>query len=294
MERSLIERMKSAGVDVQIFRPVHWYTLDRVNNRTHRKVLVVDGRIGFTGGVGIADEWNGNARSPSEWRDNHYRVEGPVVAGLQSSFVENWLEVTNELLIGEDYFPPLKAAGKLAAQTVKSSPFSGSENVHLMLLMAIAAATDHIRIEMAYFVPSEVAIQQLIEARKRGVEVEVLVPGDHVDNAGARSASRYLWGELLEAGVRIYEFEPTMLHVKFVTVDDVWATVGSANFDERSFGLNDEANLTVFDQGFTQTHIDIFEADKRRAREVTFEDWQNRPLQQKAIDLIWSALGSQM
>ncbi len=294
MGSELTNLMKAAGVDVQTFRPVRWYTLDRVNNRTHRKVLVVDGRIGFTGGVGIADEWSGDARTPAEWRDNHYRVEGPAVAGMQSAFVENWLEVTNEVLVGPNYFPDLSAAGGVAAQAVKSSPFSGSENVHLMLLMALAAADSHIRIATAYFVPNEVAIGQLLDARRRGVAVEIILPGTYTDNAGARSASRYLWGDLLAAGVRIYEYKPTMFHAKFATVDDLWTTIGSANFDERSFRLNDEANLTVLDREFTKTQIDLFNQDKARSHEVTLEMWESRPLLDKAKDLMWSLLSSQM
>jgi cardiolipin synthase len=294
MRPELIETMKSAGVDVHIFRPVQWYTLDRVNNRTHRKVLVVDGRIGFTGGVGIADEWNGDARTPKEWRDNHYRVEGPAVAGLQSAFVENWLEATNEVLVGPDYFPQIEPTGKMAVQTVKSSSFSGSENVHLMLMLALAGATDHVRIAMAYFVPDEVSTAQLIEARHRGVDVDVMLPGEHIDSAAARSASRYHWGPLLEAGVRIWEFEPTMFHVKYVVVDDIWTTVGSANFDERAFSLNDEANISVLDRGFAKTHIDMFERDRVRSREVTLDTWKNRPVLEKAQDAFWGMLSEQM
>lgn len=294
MDEKLIEKMKSAGVNVRIFRPVHWYTFDRMNNRTHRKVLVIDGAVGFTGGVGIADEWDGDARTPDEWRDNHYRIEGPAVAVLQSAFTENWLEATGDVLIGNAYFPELKPAGDLAVQTVKSSPLSGSETVHLMLLTALASAESHIRIAMAYFVPNEIAMQQLLQARQRGVEIEVIVPGEHADHAGVRAASRYFWGELLAAGVRIYEFSPSMYHVKLVVVDDVWASVGSANFDERSFRLNDEANLSVFDAGFARSQIDLFNLDKSRSREITLEEWQSRPIKEKALDFLWSNVASQM
>ncbi|TIO74190.1 MAG: cardiolipin synthase B, partial [Mesorhizobium sp.] len=199
----------------------HWYTLDRVNNRTHRKLLIVDGRVAFTGGVGIADNWLGDARNPNEWRDTHYQIEGPAVPGFQAAFAENWLETVGETLQGENFYLPPEAAGALRAQLILSSQPNGSENMELMMLAAIAAAKDHLRIGMAYFLPDDIALQQILDARKRGVAVDVIVPNSLTDVPIVRKASRYFWGKLLEAGVRIYEFQPTMYHPKLLIVDDV-------------------------------------------------------------------------
>jgi cardiolipin synthase A/B len=288
MEQRLIDQMRNAGVRVIRFRPLLWYTVDRLNYRSHRKVLIVDGRIGFTGGVGIADKWRGDARNPNEWRDNHYLIEGVAVAGLQSSFTEHWLEATGEILRGGDYFPVLERPGIISLQPMKSSPFSGSEQIYLGLMMALSAAERHIRIGMAYFVPSEAALEQILDARRRGVEVELIVPGTWTDTEEVRRASRYFWGQLLEAGVKIYEYQPTMYHVKIVIVDDNWATLGSANFDERSFRLNDETNVNVYDQVFVEQQIALFELDRSRSRRVTLAQWQGRPVRIKISDWFWS------
>jgi cardiolipin synthase len=293
MEERLIQYMSEAGARVIRFRPLHWYSIDRLNYRTHRKVLVVDGRLGFTGGVGIADKWKGDARNPNEWRDNHYRLEGRAVAGLQSAFVEHWLEATGEVLRGETYFPPLATVGDVALQSMKSSPFSGGHDFHLAVMLAVAAAERHIRIGIAYFLPSDAALAQILEARRRGVEIEIIVPGIFTDTEEVRRASRHFWGELLKAGVKIYEYEPTMYHVKLMIVDDSWATLGSANFDERSFRLNDEVNVNVYDRSFVGEQIAMFEADKSRARAVTLADWQRRPLKLKLSDWFWSHFRSQ-
>jgi cardiolipin synthase len=287
MDRDLIERMEAAGVVVHRFRPVSWYTLDKVNNRTHRKILVVDGRIGFTGGVGIGDEWLGDARHPGEWRETHYRVEGPAVAGLQEAFFDNWVEATGEVLKGTGFFPPVEEAGTIVAHTVKSS-VGGPNRIHLMMMTAIASAEERVLVGTPYFVPDEVAKAQLIAARERGVEVDVIVPGPHMSKAFVKNASRHFWGELLEAGVRIHEFQPTFYHPKIVLVDEAWVTVGSSNFDERAFRLNDEANLAVFDRDFVREQAAIFEADLLRSRPVTLADWQSRPFRQKLTDWAWS------
>lgn len=293
MEPRLIETMEAAGVEVHRFRPIRWYTLDRINNRTHRKILVADGRVGFTGGVGIADEWRGDARGPAEWRENHYRIEGPAVAGLQSAFAENWVEATGELLLGEAFFPPLEPLGEVAAHVVRAS--TGARNaMHLMLMTALAAAEDHIRIGTPYFVPDDVAIGQILAARARGVAVDVLMPGEHINKDFVRSASRHFWGDLLAAGVRMHEFAPTMYHSKVVVVDEAFATVGSANFDERSFRLNDEANLSVFDAAFAREQAALFDADLARARRVTLEGWRDRPLRQRAVDWVTARFREQL
>lgn len=293
MEERLVDIMTKAGAVVERFRPVRWHTIDKINNRTHRKILVVDGRIAFTGGVGIADEWLGDARNPDEWRETHYRVEGPVVAVFQGAFVHNWVEATHELLMGDAHFPPPAAAGDISAQLVYST--TGQRNdLHLMTMTALASAQRHIRIGTPYFVPDDIAIAQLIEARRRGVEIDILIPGGHTNKDIVRSASRHFWGELLEAGVRFYEFEPTMYHAKILIVDESWASIGSANFDERSFRLNDEANLNIHDPAFAATQIALFEEDLTRSREITLENWQARPFWQKVQDWLFARLRIQL
>ncbi|WP_292574903.1 phospholipase D-like domain-containing protein [Mesorhizobium sp.] len=293
-DENLIHIMTGAGVRFQRYRPVYWYTLDRVNNRTHRKLLIVDGRVAFTGGVGIADNWLGDARNPNEWRDTHYRIEGPSVGAFQAAFAENWLETAGETLQGEKFYPPPEPAGALSAQLVLSSQPNGSEDMELMMLAAIAAAKDHLRIGMAYFVPDEIALQQILDARKRGVAVDVIVPNSLTDVPIVRKGSRHFWGELLEAGVRIYEFQPTMYHPKLLIVDDVWASFGSTNLDERSLRLNDEASLNVYGRDFAQTQIDLFNEDLKRSRQISLAEWQARPLTEKVTDWLASKLHTQL
>jgi cardiolipin synthase A/B len=294
MDHAIKEAMEAAGVQIVRFRPVHWYTLDKINNRTHRKLLVVDGRVGFTGGVGIGDEWLGDARHPGEWRENHYRVTGPAVSGLQEAFADNWVEATGEVLKGEGFFPPLEPqADGVRAHMVKSSA-GGRNALHLMMMAAIASAERHVRVGTPYFVPDEVAKFQLIEARRRGIEVDVLVPGAHMSKAFVRGASRHFWGDLLEAGVRIHEFQPTFFHPKMVIVDDAWVTVGSANFDERAFRLNDEANLAVFDAAFAREQAAIYDDDLARARQVTLAEWESRPMRQRIADWAFSWFRAQL
>lgn len=293
IEAEVIETMESAGVHVVRFRPLRWYTLNRINNRTHRKLLVVDGRVGFTGGVGIGDEWQGNARNPDEWRETHFRVTGPVVAMLQGAFASNWVEDTGEILRGEDHFPALEPAGTQIAQMVISS--TGTRNyIHMMLMTAIAAAETNVRIATPYFVPDDVAIAQLIEASRRGVQVDVLVPGALNDMPIVRHASRNFWGPMLEAGVRIHEYQPTFLHTKMLIVDEIFASVGSTNFDERSFRLNDEANLNVFDTDFAREQIEIFQQDLATSRQISLAEWTNRSVWTKIKDWSWSWLRPQL
>ena len=293
-DEELIRIMTSAGVKFERYRPIHWYTLDRVNNRTHRKLLIVDGRVAFTGGVGIADNWRGNARNPDEWRDTHYRIEGPAVSAFQAAFAENWMETTGETLQGEKFYPVLQPAGTLGAQLILSSQPNGSADMELMMLAAIAAAEDHLRIGMAYFVPDDIALEQILDARKRGVSVDVIVPSSITDVPLTRKSSRYFWGTLLRAGVHIFEFQPTMYHPKLLIVDDVWASFGSANLDERSLRLNDEATLNVYGRDFARTQIDLFNQDLERCRQISLEEWQTRPLSEKVTDWFASWLRSQL
>jgi len=271
-----LREMKKAGVQVKSYRPLYWYNLSRINHRTHRKLLIVDGKIGFTGGVGIADIWRGNAEDNQHWRDSHFRLEGPAVAQMQAAFLDNWLKTQPEVLHGEEYFPFLEPKGDDLAQVFMSSPREGAETIRLMYFLSIAAARENIRLSAAYFVPDERTRKQLIAARERGVEVEIILPGSETDSRLVRYASRGGWGDLLKAGVKIFEYEPTMYHCKVMIVDDVWVSVGSANFDSRSFRLNDEANLNVFSQTFATDQIAIFEDDQSKSTLVSFAEWKNR------------------
>lgn len=239
---------------------------------------MVDGRIGFTGGVGIADKWDGDAQDPDHWRDSHFQLEGPAVAQMQAAFLDNWLETRGVLLHGDDYFPPLEPGGSQLAQVFRSSATDGSESVRLMYLLSIASARRSIRIANAYFVPDSFAVRELVQAAQRGVSVELVVPGQKTDAVVVRWASRALWGALLQAGVKIYEYQPTMYHVKVMLVDDCWTTVGSTNFDNRSFRLNAEANLNIMDGDVAREQARAFEADKGKSRQVTYAMWRARPL----------------
>ena len=294
IDDTIIKEMKAAGVQVEVYNPVRWHSIARMNNRTHRKILVVDGAVGFTGGAGIADEWAGDARNPQEWRDTHFRVEGPVVAQMQAAFMENWIEVTGNVLHGEEYFPELGRAGNELAQFFISSPGGGGESMQLMYMMSIAAAAKSIQLSAAYFVPDDNEVRMLAAAARRGVRVQIIVPGKETDSQVVRRASRSTWGELLRAGVEIYEFQPTFFHCKVMVVDGVWVSVGSTNFDARSFSTNDEANLNVYDRRFATEQLRIFAQDLERARRISLEEWERRPFSEKLWEHTMGLLSSQL
>jgi cardiolipin synthase A/B len=289
-----VKEMKAAGVEVEKYNPWRWNTLAQINNRTHRKIMVVDGRIGYTGGAGIADEWSGNAQDPKHWRDTHFRLEGPAVAQMQAAFMENWIEVTGNVLHGEEYFPELARAGNHAAQFVVSSPGGGSESMQLMYLLSIAAAAKSIQLSAAYFVPDDVEIRTLVAAAGRGVRVQIIVPGHETDSPAVRRASRSTWRELLRAGVEFYEYQPTFFHCKVMIVDELWVSVGSTNFDARSFSVNDEANLNVYDRDFAAAQARIFAQDLQRSRRISLEEWQNRPWTEKLWEHTMGLFSSQL
>jgi len=294
MEARYLDEMKAAGVEVERYHQPRWWSLQRLNNRTHRKLLVVDGAVGFTGGVGIADKWRGDAQDKEHWRDTHFRVEGPVVAQMQAVFMDNWIKATGRVLHGEAYFPALGPRGDEAAQMFGSSPTGGSESMHLMYLLAITAAAHSIHLSNSYFVPDELVVKALAAAARRGVKVQIIVPGPDIDTDVVRGASRARWGPLLEAGVQIAEYQPTMFHCKVLVVDGLMVSAGSTNFDNRSFRLNDEANLNVLSAAFAQQQIGIFEQDFRQSRLVTLEAWRARPWREKALEHMASLLGSQL
>lgn len=294
MEEHLLEQVREAGARVELYRPLRWYNIGRLNNRTHRKLLVIDGRTAFTGGVGIADEWSGHAQDPDHWRDLHFKVTGPVVAQFQAAFNDNWIKTTGEILNGAEYFPDLQGSGEMDAHLFIASPAGGSESMHLFYLMSIAAAERSIDLQAAYFVPDDLIIKALIAARKRGVRVRVIVPGKHIDSETVRLASKAHWGELLREGIGIYEYQPTMMHNKLLIVDGLLVSVGSTNFDIRSFRLNDEASLNVYDTGFADTMTAIFEADLEPTIHYTHAMWQQRPWKEKFMEKVVLPLKSQL
>lgn len=298
MDAAALERMSAAGVQIRKFHPPHWSNLGRMNNRTHRKVLVADGRVAFTGGVGIAQQWSGNAQGPDNWRDTHFQVEGPVVGQMQAVFMDNWIKVTGQVLHGAIYFAPSTASPTAAsgssAQMFSSSPAGGSESMQLMYLLAITAATRSIDLSAAYFVPDDLTLNALVAALQRGVKLRIIVPGEHIDSDTLRYASRARWGALLTAGALISQYRPTMYHCKIMIVDNLLVSVGSTNFDNRSFRLNDEATLNVIDARFAAQLSASFEADLALSGVVTQEQWQQRPLRERLAERLASLIGSQL
>ncbi|MGB0133970.1 cardiolipin synthase [Dokdonella sp.] len=294
MEDSLIQEMKDAHVQIEKYRPLKWYNLGRLNNRTHRKILVVDGRIGFTGGVGIADQWGGEAQDPEHWRDLHFRVEGPVVSQFQAAFNDNWIKSTGMVLNGAEYFPSLSSAGEMKAHMFTASPAGGSASMHLMYMMAIAASSETIDLQAAYFVPDELIIEALLAARRRGVEIRIILPGKHIDSESVRLASRASWGDLLKHGVEIHEYQPTMMHNKMLIVDHEMVSVGSTNFDGRSFRLNDEASMNIYDHTFASSMSEVFEKDLAATTRYTYEKWQQRSMKEKFLESLVRPIQSQL
>jgi cardiolipin synthase len=284
IEQKLLTQMREAGVAIHLYHPLSWYHIARLNNRTHRKLLIVDGRVGFTGGVGIADKWDGHAEDENHWRDSHYRAEGPVVAQMQATFLDNWTKVTGNVMHGPDYLPPIEPAGDARAQMFMSSPDGGAESMQVMYLLVITAASRTIDLANAYFVPDKLTVDALVAAVHRGVRVRIIVPGPIIDTDTVRRASRSTWGPLLEAGAQIYEYQPTMFHCKVLIVDRLLVSVGSTNFDPRSFRLNDEANLNVYERAFAEQQEQVFERDIARSRRVTLAQWQARPWHEKILE----------
>lgn len=294
MDDHYLESMREEGIVIEKYRPPQLYTLAKLNIRTHRRILIVDGKIGFTGGVGIADQWLGDADSPDHWRDSQYQLEGPAVAQMQATFMDNWLVTKAEVLQGEGYFPPLEPVGNSYAQVYRSNPGEGSESVRLMYLLSFACARKSIRIGHAYFIPDRLSMELLVSARKKGVKIEIILPGAKTDVPLVRSASRSRWKALLKAGIKIYEYQPTMYHCKIIIVDDYWVSVGSTNFDNRSFHFNDEVNLNVMDAAFAEEQVKYFEEDKKLARRIYLEDWQRRPVSEKAWEFVAGLVQSQL
>jgi cardiolipin synthase len=278
--RDLLE----AGGDVRWYNAVRWYNLPRINNRTHRELLVVDGVAGFLGGAGIADYWwKRRGRRHPQWRDTMFRVEGPAVASLLSVFAENWLEASGELLIGPAYYPRNAARGDLASFVIKSTPsFGHGTRARMLFQWLMASATRSIRLTTPYFLPDRSARRELVRALRRGVEVQILVPGKHSDHLLTRRSSRRLYGALLRHGAQIYEYGPAMMHAKSLVIDGVWSVVGSTNFDYRSFGINDEINLAACHEGLAGRLEEDFRRDLAVSHRVTYDRWRRRPILERA------------
>ncbi len=287
------EVMIKAGCRVENFRPLSAFSMDRVNNRNHRRILVVDGRLGITGGSGTSGKWAGNGRTPGQWRDTDVRVEGPVVEQLQGAFAENWLEATGVAIGGIDYFPLQQGKGTINAQAVRSSPAGGSDAMYTMFLLAMSSAQRSISITNPYFVPEDKMIETLIVAAARGVRVTLLLPGE-IDHNIVRQASRSELGRLLTAGVQIYEYRAGLLHAKTMVIDGVWATIGSTNLDRRSFALNDELNLVVYNAVVARQLQQIFEADIQESSKVTYERWRRRGVFSRFLELLAIPISDQL
>ncbi len=295
MPAQLREEMTSAGCRVENYRPLSPFAIDRVNYRNHRRILVVDGMVGVTGGSGISGKWSGNGRQQGHWRDTDVLLEGPVIEQLQGAFAENWLEATGVAIGGPEYFPRrrLDSKGTVDAQVVRSSPAGGSTAMYTMFLLALASARRSIHITNPYFVPDDKMINTLIGAAKRGVQVVLVIPGA-IDHNLVRQASRSEFGRLLKNDIQIYEYRPALLHAKTMVVDGIWATIGSTNLDRRSFALNEELNVAIYDVDTAQRLERVFDEDLRNSRRVMYDDWNHRGFTSRFFELLAFPLKEQM
>jgi cardiolipin synthase len=281
-------RLRKAGCRVHNYQAVRWYSLARLNNRTHRELLIVDGRVAFVGGAGVADWWAYPTRKRPHWRDTMVRVEGPVVNAIQGVFAENWIECCSEILEGDAFFPTLPNAGSVTATTVKSSPSDRFTLARVAFQALIEAADEDVRINTPYFLPDRAMRRALIRTARRGVSIRLIVPGPGTDQRWVRLASRRMYGRLLRAGVRIFEYRPAMMHAKVLLVDHVWAVVGTTNMDNRSFEHNDEVNLVMREDDVIARLGRDFEADLAVCDEVTLARWRSRPLWERALNpIVW-------
>lgn len=287
--KELGRELEDAGVDARKYRPLRLFAIHKVGRRTHRKILVVDGRIAYTGGLGIDDRWLGNARNRQEWRDTQVRAEGPVAAQMQAIFSEDWTFTTGEILTGERFYPKVPADGGILAQAIKSSRGDSTSLAKMLFYVAIESATRSIHIENAYFLPDKQVRQALIDAAKRGADVQIIVPGRNIDLPMVRFASWRHYGDLLEAGVKIWEYQPTMLHNKTMVVDGIYSTVGSINFEARSMSTNAEECLAFYDAGFAAKMEAMFDQDRKRSEQITYATWKHRGIPKKLSETVFWA-----
>ena len=295
MDDSLLKSMRTAGCHVAKFHPVRFGNAGRLNNRDHRKIMVIDGRIGYMGGHGFAEEWTGNAQDRLHFRDTFLRTEGPIVNRLQGAFCENWIEETGEIPAGEKYYPKPQAAGSIPMHLAYSSPKGSVSSVQLLYYLAITAAKHELLIQNPYFLPDNDALDALIAAKKRGVDVRIMLPSATVnDSPLVQHASHHHFGTLLKHGIRIFEYQKTLLHQKIMIVDGTWSCVGSTNFDDRSFKLNDEISVGIVDRGIAAQLRQAWDADLKFCKERKFEEWKNRGLWHKLRDGLAYSTNSQL
>ena len=283
-----VRRLRDAGCRIESYQRIQWYSLARLNNRTHRELLIVDGQIAFAGGAGIADWWARPHRGKQPWRDTMARIEGPLVAALQGVAAENWLECCGEILTGPEYFPNLEPTGETTAFVVKSSPADRATASRVTFQLLMEGADHHVRISTPYFLPDRSLRRALMAIAKRGVVVTIIVPGASTDQRWVRLASRRMWGPLLAAGIRIFEYRDTMMHAKVLVVDGEWAVLGTTNMDNRSFEHNDEVNVAMRDRGVAGRLLVDYERDLLRSTEITLARWRRRPVWEKIVGpFIW-------
>lgn len=293
LDNSDVQMMKDAGCKFAYYHPLLSWRIDRTNRRSHRRVLVVDGKVGFTGGVGFADQWSGHAQDEKHWHDVQVRVEGPLVSALQNAFEEHWIKTFGETLSGADQFPALAPAGEIKGQLIASHSFSMAP-VPLTMAVAFAAAEKRIWITNAYCAPSEQQVELLVQAVKRKVDVRLMVPGQHNDQPMTKSAGRSAYGKMLEGGVKIFEYQPTMIHTKAMVVDGMFSLVGSSNLDPRSSEINEELDLAIYDKSFGQTMEAMFENDLKLSTEYTYEQFKHRSLWKRATEWLMLPFRSQL
>jgi cardiolipin synthase len=296
--RGYFDALAAAGGRVAFYHDVRWFTLPRINNRTHRELIIIDGQIGFLGGAGVGDHWlkpHGHKNRKRRWRDTMFRVEGDAVRDLQSTFAENWLETTGEILSDSHFFPCCEAPGPTTALIVGSAPTAGhSTRIRMLFQTLLASAQRSIHITSPYFLPDKSARAEMVRAiHERGVEVKIINPGQHTDHLITRRSSRRLYGELLRAGAKIYEYQPSMIHTKTMIIDRMWSVVGSSNFDHRSFGLNDEVNLAAFDPSLAERLEADFAIDLSESRPVTYHEWERRSLFERGHEWVGRLLERQ-
>jgi cardiolipin synthase A/B len=293
LDNSDVRMMTDAGVKFSYYHPLGSWRVDRTNRRSHRRVLVVDGKVAFTGGAAFADKWTGNAQDENHWRETHVRVEGPVVASLQAAFQSHWVKSYREALTGAGHFPPLERAGNLRAQVVASESFSVAA-IPLVQAVSFAAAERRIWITNPYCTPTDDQVNLLMKAVERGVDVRLLLPGPHHDQPLTESAGRTAYGKLLESGVKIFEYQPTMIHAKAMVVDGIFTMIGSSNLDARSSEINEELDLVIHDEGFGRQMEEAFEADLKRSREYTLEEFKRRGIWERFTEWLTIPLRSQL
>lgn len=293
LKNSDVRLMKQAGCKFAYYHPTHSWRVDRTNRRSHRRILVVDGKIGFTGAVGFAEEWSGHAQDKNHWRDAQIRIEGPLVASLQAAFQEHWIKTFHEALSGAGQFPPLDSAGDLKAQVVTSRSFSMAP-VPLLQAVAFTAATKRIWITNAYCTPTADQVEQLVKAKDRQVDVRILLPGPNNDQPMTKSAGRAAYGKMLEGGVKIFEYQPTMMHEKSMVIDGMFSMFGSSNLDARSSEINEELDVVVYDQNFGREMEAVFEKDLAQSREYTLDEFKNRSLWERTTEWLMLPFRSQL